>query len=1500
MWYLESSENPLQAKTAAEKPSMPRGRKPSAGRELAKLFFKELGDNDGVQPLLTFASERRDMMRDNVLQEVKSSFPIEQGDFVLELKDAWVDEKEASPTQEREALLKGESLLERVRGHVVLRTKDGKVVDEVKGHTLAKLPFFTDDHSFILEGTHYVPRNQLRTRSGVFTRRRGNDDIEASFNMAKGANFRLSLEPEKARFNMEFGTTKIPLYPVLRALGKDHDQIAKTWGTDLTKMNSQYDKNRDRYVTRLYEKVIPAFKRDKSDSMEKKIDAIKQYFDSTQMDPHVNSRTLGHSYDKLSTEVLTSASKKLLGVFKGEESVDDRDSLEFQKVFGVEDFLAEKIRLDNKDISRKVKTKIRFPKANMSIKGLLPPNTFGKGVHSFITSSTVMTTPTNINPLERMDSATTITRLGEGAISSERAIPMEARRLHGSHLGMLGPLRTPESSRAGIDVRSSFYAAKDKDGILHTPVIDLKTNKVVYKSADELADEMIAFPEQDTHKGNVDVLHRGKVKKVKAGQVRYQVPNSHAQYSVGANLIPMLESVQGNRGLMASKMVTQAMPLVSAEEPLVQVSAANTELFKSMEEQAASMIESISPTAGRVEKVDNDFIHVKADKYGHVLKIPYKQNMPYAKTRFHQEPIVKAGDVVKPMQKLTKSNFTKNGKLALGTNLSTAYIADHGYNTDDAVSISETAAEKLTSEHMTVKKLNLDDDVKLGVDAHATHCPNVFTRSQYAVLERNGVPKKGAILKHGDPIFVAVRKSVPSAEDMQLGRMHKSLVRSHRDISETWNKPVEGEVIDVILTPNRVTITILSKEPAKKGDKIAGLYGNKGVIGRIVPDSEMVQGEDGKPVDLLFTSAGVISRINPAQITAGALGKAARKRGQIYTVKNFDKKTKNNVDTTRDELKKNGLDPNGKETLTDPVTGRKIPNIFVGQNYILKLHKTTDSNFAARNVGGYDAIQQPTKGGDTASKSTGNLEVNALLAHNARGFLSDVSRIKSQQNGEYWRSVQLGHPPPPPNKNFAFSKFQGMLQGAGIKVSEKPDSIALAPMTDADVARMSSGEIKNEKRVRPKDLKAEKGGLFDPSATGGPAGNKWAHIELAEPMINPVFFEPARRLLGKTKQQMEKIISDTDGSQLREQLNSIDVKAKLKEMQEQARRGSGAKRDNAIKQAKYLRALDTLGMKAGDAYTLKKFPVIPPSMRPILPAGSGGSLIVDDANFLYRDLVLSSNKQKELKSIDGLPPEFVAEERKQVFQAMSAVAGLSDPISPQSQTRKAKGFIRNIAGTSPKFGYFQSKVIKRKADLTGSATVALNPNLGVDEVEIPEEIGWRTYQPFIVRRLIQRGMKRRDAIEAVENKTPLAKSALLEESKYRPMVINRAPSLHRFSMLGVTPKFVEGKTIRVNPYLTKPMNMDFDGDVAMLSVPATEEGRKDVNNMRLSKQLFSDKERGDLLVAPQHEAIFGWTKATEGADKSSGKSHKFSNLAAAVAAYKRGELKATDLVEFGS
>jgi DNA-directed RNA polymerase beta subunit len=175
-----------------------------------------------LSPVMVDSFTRRADIRRKTVEALQSSFPLKARTYTVELTNPKVEEREFSSREQKQAILEGRSLNERVRGDLVVKDAAGNVTSSVKGFTLLHLPYFTPRHTFIVDGTEYSVSNQIRTKPGVYTRRRGNEDLEATFNLAKGSNFRVLMDPAKGHLFVQptSTTSKIPLYPVLRALGR--------------------------------------------------------------------------------------------------------------------------------------------------------------------------------------------------------------------------------------------------------------------------------------------------------------------------------------------------------------------------------------------------------------------------------------------------------------------------------------------------------------------------------------------------------------------------------------------------------------------------------------------------------------------------------------------------------------------------------------------------------------------------------------------------------------------------------------------------------------------------------------------------------------------------------------------------------------------------------------------------------------------------------------------------------------------------------------------------------------------------------------------------------------------------------------------------------------------------------------------------------------------------------------------------------------------------------
>jgi DNA-directed RNA polymerase subunit beta' len=239
--------------------------------------------------------------------------------------------------------------------------------------------------------------------------------------------------------------------------------------------------------------------------------------------------------------------------------------------------------------------------------------------------------------------------------------------------------------------------------------------------------------------------------------------------------------------------------------------------------------------------------------------------------------------------------------------------------------------------------------------------------------------------------------------------------------------------------------------------------------------------------------------------------------------------------------------------------------------------------------------------------------------------------------------------------------------------------------------------------------------------------------------------------------------------------------------------------------------------------------------------------------------------------------------------------GLGQPVSPKTRAKNAKGFIRQIIGNQPKMGMFQRKVISKPQDLSGRAVVVPDPALGMDEVGLPEEMAWKVYRPFVMRDLVRKGVKAVQADEEIEDRSPRAKQALMGVMENRPVIINRAPTLHKFNLMAVKPKLRADKSLAVPTLIAPGFNLDHDGDQMNVYVPSSESARQEALDKLLpSKNLFALRGKYPIHT-PIQDAVLGVYQATAEPTKKAAKT--FASKEEAIAAYKRGEIGLNDPIE---
>mgnify|MGYP002629914855 CR=1 FL=1 len=676
--------------------------------------------------------------------------------------------------------------------------------------------------------------------------------------------------------------------------------------------------------------------------------------------------------------------------------------------------------------------------------------------------------------------------------------------------------------------------------------------------------------------------------------------------------------------------------------------------------------------------------------------------------------------------------------------------------------------------------------------------------------------------------------------------------------------------VHCVTVPNHVLYVRRNGKPHWSGNSMR--HGSKGIVVKIVPDDEMYKDENGETIEVLLNPAGVPGRVNTGQMLETAASKVAKKTGKTYYTDNFMEKGDSALAKVQQDLKSAGI--SDAETLTDPKTGHQLKDVLVGTPHIYKLTHQVSGKMKARGAIGesYSVDEHPTKGGGSGAQRVGILDTFSLLSGDATAFLDDAFGLKSQQNDEYWRALQLGQPLPPPKTPFIEEKFVAMLIGAGIDLKQRGSRIEASPLTDDEVLSMSNGAIEKPTAVKAANLKPERGGLFDPAKTGGPGGNYWNHIELASEVVHPLMLDAAASVGNfKTRKEMDQVIAGllaideegevvdagtagavSGGEGVKRRLVKVDVNRAIIQTEALAIGATGSKLNKAHKRLRYLRALTRSGHKPAEAYVNKTLPIIPAKFRQIAPLPDG-SLSVADANHGYREVLLVNEKLKQLQAM-GVDENNLRDLKKALAQATAGLVGTAPPIS---RGKVFRGFVSQIHGPNPKSGLFQAKVMGRNQDLSGRSTVIPNPKLGMDEVGIPEGIAVKIYKPFVIKRLVDAGHRPLDARSMIEDKHPAAMRALQVEADHRPVLMNRAPALHKFNVQALKPRIISGKAIEVNPLIVSGFNMDFDGDTAGLHVPVSEEARVEAFEKLLpSRNLFSPRD-GGIVHAPTKETILG-------------------------------------------
>ena len=836
--------------------------------------------------------------------------------------------------------------------------------------------------------------------------------------------------------------------------------------------------------------------------------------------------------------------KSLIKLNNGIYQVDDIDSLANRRIRGVGELIGEKIRVGVLRMEKNIRDRMSTYSAEDLVTPSVIVNTKPviASINQFFGSSAVSRYMDQENILSELETKRRITAGGPRGLTKERAT-FSVRDVHGSHYSKLCPVATPEGPSIGIVSHMAIYAKINEFGFLEAPYLKVLSNvslddpevseedmiglvlredavdekdKAVLETGHKIVKEDLArlrkagvasFKVQSvvTNKAvylpsDSEVNYKigpANVKQGKDGRVdqdtvfvRYQsnymkVPTTELEYidvnpgqiaGIGLALVPFSFNDDPTRTLMAANMQRQAVPLVRPEAPVV----------------GTGFEKIVAGASGRAVFADEDGEVMESDAQKLVVKYKNaKQPVSFniekfiktnQNTSFSQQVLAKKGDQFKKGEILVDGPSMENGELALGRNLTAAYMVYEGYNYEDAIIISERLVKDdvLTSIH--VKEYVQDiRETKLGDEQITRDIPNV---GEFALrnLDEGGVVRVGAAVGSGDilvGIIAPKGESELTAEEKLLRAIFGEYARDVRDNSLRMPHGDQGIVTGVQildkakgdkLNPGvlrQVKVWVARTQKISIGDKLTGRHGDKGVISKILPEEEMPYLADGTAVDIIL-SPMFVKRMNLGQLRELEVGALAQKLGINVEIPPF-------AELDIEKLKKMAKDKNieyvEKQTLYDGRTGMPFKKpILVGPRYYLKLNHLSSDKIHARSTGSYTLVTQQPLGGKAqfGGQRFGEMEVWALEAHAAIYNLQELLTIKSDDvlgRAAAYKAIIQGTPFDAPNIPESFKVLMAELRALGLNL-EMID----ADQDEIDEVEVVEGVLENAEPETPNNI----------------------------------------------------------------------------------------------------------------------------------------------------------------------------------------------------------------------------------------------------------------------------------------------------------------------------------------------------------------------------------------------------------------------------------------------
>lgn len=948
---------------------------------------------------------------------------------------------------------------------------------------MGEIPRMTEGGTFIIAGVERAVVNQLLRSEGIYFSQEVDPATGAFLSSARilpknGA----WLEFNTARRN--YITVKVSNYhkmsatTLLRAFGltRDDDIRAAFSAVDTDSNRAFIEETLKKDPTKSYEEALVEIFTKVRPGEPALLDTARLTFERIFLDPRRYdlgkagrfklNETLGLNFSLeerrnrlLTKEDLVSALSRLIELNHGVGEPSDIDHLGNRRVRTVGELIQGQLRIGFIQLERVVKERMSLQARDQLPKPLAIISTrpVEARLHSFFASSQLSQYHEQVNPLAGLEHLRRLSVKGPGGLTAERA-SFSVRDAHYTHYGRICPVKTPEGTSIGLTTHLALYARVNELGFLETPYRKIKkgagksvvTNQIVYLTSSQEDQYVITDSSVKLDKSGhilderIPLRHQGEFFFGGSEQADLIDVTPRQIVSASAALIPFLAHDDVNRALMASNMMGQSVPLVSPEAPIV-----GTGIERDLATNSGLTI--MADEDGRVIFADAERLEILYKKMGKKQYELQKFVKSNDETCYNQRVRVEPGQTFRKGTILVDGPATENGELAIGRNLTVAYMYWNGYGYEDAIVISDRLCREdlLSSIHISEHSIQVLE-TKLGPEEITCDIPNV-SEEALRNLDERGIAAIGSEVIGGD---ILVGKIAPkgetelSAEERLLRAIFGEKAREVRDVSLRVPHGEWGTVVDVKIL-NRgeaelqegvlqeIYVRVAQIRKITVGDKLAGRHGNKGVISKIVPAEDLPYLEDGTPVDIILAPHSVINRMNLGQLLETHLGWAGAKLGKNYAVPVFERFEESALES---ELREAGLPVSGKVKLLDGRTGKPFDQeVAVGNAYILKLEHLAEDKMHARSTGPYALITQQPLGGKAqfGGQRFGEMEVWATEAYGAAYTLQEMLTIKSDDlvgRSAAYRAIIQSEEIPQPTLPESFKLLVRELNGVGLNV----------------------------------------------------------------------------------------------------------------------------------------------------------------------------------------------------------------------------------------------------------------------------------------------------------------------------------------------------------------------------------------------------------------------------------------------------------------------------------